>query len=50
MGQVGNTYLNFALWAVAILPAWLVIKDFGTKEDFKLAREEKLSPSGDDMS
>lgn len=27
--QVGAVYWNFALWAVAIFPAWLVIKEFG---------------------
>jgi hypothetical protein len=27
--EVGAVYWNFALWAVAIWPAWLVIKEFG---------------------
>jgi hypothetical protein len=27
--QVGGVYLNFGLWAIAILPAWLVIRHFG---------------------
>jgi hypothetical protein len=27
--EVGAVYWNFALWAVAILPAWLVVKEFG---------------------
>ena len=27
--EVGAIYWNFALWAVAIVPAWLVIKEFG---------------------
>lgn len=27
--EVGAVYWNFALWAVAILPAWLVLKEFG---------------------
>ncbi|OQO12397.1 hypothetical protein B0A48_03039 [Cryoendolithus antarcticus] len=39
MGQVGCIYLNFGLWAIAIVPAWLVIKDFGIGGDKKLARE-----------
>lgn len=39
MGQVGNVYLNFALWAIALVPAWLVLKEFGTREDTKVARE-----------
>ncbi|KAF2017941.1 MFS general substrate transporter [Aaosphaeria arxii CBS 175.79] len=28
---VGSTYLNFALWAVSIVPAWLVVSKIGTK-------------------
>ncbi|KIW44183.1 uncharacterized protein PV06_05213 [Exophiala oligosperma] len=28
-GEVGGVYLNFSLWALALVPAWLVIKDFG---------------------
>lgn len=27
--QVGAVYWNFALWAVAIVPAWLVVREFG---------------------
>lgn len=27
---IGGVYLNFALYAVAIIPAWLVIRQFGT--------------------
>jgi hypothetical protein len=27
--EVGAVYWNFALWGVAIYPAWLVLKDFG---------------------
>jgi hypothetical protein len=30
--EVGAVYWNFALWAVAILPAWLVIKEFGEEK------------------
>ncbi|UQC86616.1 major facilitator superfamily transporter [Colletotrichum lupini] len=29
-GEVGAIYLNFALWAVAIGPAWLVLRHFGS--------------------
>lgn len=36
--EVGAVYWNFALWAVAILPAWLVLKDFGG--DSKAAIEQ----------
>ncbi|KAL0265406.1 hypothetical protein SLS55_001373 [Diplodia seriata] len=27
--EVGGVYFNFALWAVSIWPAWLVLKQFG---------------------
>ncbi|QIW96395.1 hypothetical protein AMS68_001913 [Peltaster fructicola] len=30
MGQVGAVYLNFGLWAVSILPVWLVIRRLGS--------------------
>lgn len=43
MDQVGNVYLNFAFWAVAILPTWLVIREYGTKDDVNVARDEKRS-------
>jgi MFS family permease len=29
MGRFGCVYLNFALWAISIVPAWLVIKEIG---------------------
>ncbi|PCG98012.1 Major facilitator superfamily domain, general substrate transporter [Penicillium occitanis (nom. inval.)] len=43
MGTVGDIYLNFGLWALALFPAWLVIKEIGvTKGDLKVEREETL--------
>lgn len=30
--EVGAIYWNFALWAVAIIPAWLVLREFGGEE------------------
>ncbi|KIW56638.1 hypothetical protein PV05_05279 [Exophiala xenobiotica] len=27
--QVGGVYINFGLWAAALWPAWLVVRDFG---------------------
>ncbi|KAH8722332.1 hypothetical protein GQ44DRAFT_587131, partial [Phaeosphaeriaceae sp. PMI808] len=27
--EVGAIYWNFALWAVSIYPAWLVLREFG---------------------
>ncbi|KAF4450287.1 hypothetical protein F53441_6570 [Fusarium austroafricanum] len=29
--EVGGVYFNFALWAVSLFPAWLVLKDFGSR-------------------
>ncbi|KAH8691384.1 DUF895 domain membrane protein [Talaromyces proteolyticus] len=44
MATVGNVYLNFGLWALALIPAWLVIKDIGvTKGDLKIERERALA-------
>lgn len=40
MGSIGSVYLNFGLWAIAIVPAWFVIKEIGvTIVDKKLQRE-----------
>ena len=33
IAQVGGVYLNFGLWAIAIVPAWLVIRHFGQDKD-----------------
>ncbi|KAH8202113.1 hypothetical protein TruAng_003691 [Truncatella angustata] len=38
--KVGGIYLNFGLWAVAIFPAWLVLRHFG--------QDNKVSSSDDD--
>ncbi|KIK71469.1 hypothetical protein GYMLUDRAFT_33646 [Collybiopsis luxurians FD-317 M1] len=35
--EVGGVYINFGLWAVAILPAWLVARKFGVN---RLDQEE----------
>jgi hypothetical protein len=44
MGSVGDIYLNFALWAIALFPAWLVVKEIGvTKGDLKIERERALA-------
>ena len=34
MGSVGAVYINFGLWAVAIAPAWLLIRHFGADWDY----------------
>ncbi|GAD93853.1 DUF895 domain membrane protein [Paecilomyces variotii No. 5] len=42
MASIGNIYLNFALWAVALVPAWIVTKDIGvTLGDRKVERETR---------
>lgn len=42
---MGGIYLNFALWALAIIPGWLVIKDIGTIiGDKKMERESEALP------
>jgi hypothetical protein len=46
MARTGSTYLNFALWAISLYPAWLVISKFGhSLGDKKLAREEAVQES-----
>ncbi|CAG8249968.1 unnamed protein product [Penicillium olsonii] len=42
MAAVGSIYLNFGLWAIAILPAWLVVKQIGgVFGDKKIERESR---------
>lgn len=31
IAQVGGVYANFALWALSIGPAWLVVRQFGSR-------------------
>lgn len=46
IASVGGVYLNFALWALAIVPGWLVIKDIGTAiGDKKIERESAGLPT-----
>lgn len=38
--DVGGIYLNFGLWALALVPGWFVVKEIGVSlGDRKLARE-----------
>ncbi|KAF2677870.1 MFS general substrate transporter [Lentithecium fluviatile CBS 122367] len=37
--QVGGVYWNFALWGVAVWPAWLVLREFGTVKEGDKADE-----------
>ena len=40
IAEVGGVHLNFGLWALALLPGWLVVKEIGvTLGDKKLERE-----------
>jgi hypothetical protein len=41
MGEVGCIYMNFGLWALAIVPSWLVIRQFGLHSDDKKVDREK---------
>ena len=43
MGEVGCVYLNFGLWAISLVPAWLVIKEIGTKYSKARREHEGLS-------
>lgn len=44
MGQFGAVYVNFALWAVSIVPAWFVIKEFGVR--MGRVRDERSDEKG----
>lgn len=33
MASVGGVYLNFGLWAVSLIPAWLVVNKIGVSKD-----------------
>ncbi|KAI4853534.1 MFS general substrate transporter [Aureobasidium sp. EXF-8845] len=51
MARTGSIYLNFALWAISLYPAWLVISKFeDSLGDKKLAREEAVQESVLDSS
>ena len=40
--QVGGVYLNFSLWFLALVPAWLVIRKIGVSlGDSKVDRDEQ---------
>jgi hypothetical protein len=41
MGQVGCIYMNFGLWAIALIPSWLVVRQFGLHSDDKKVDREK---------
>lgn len=38
--SVGGVYLNFGLWALALVPGWIIVKEIGVSlGDRKLERE-----------
>ncbi|KAI0136200.1 major facilitator superfamily transporter [Xylariales sp. AK1849] len=41
-GEVGAIYINYGLWAVAILPAWLVLRHFGHSDKVTEREEDVL--------
>lgn len=41
--QVGGIYMNFILWAVAIFPAWLVVRHIGIKQETQWDQESSGS-------
>ncbi|KAL7908723.1 MFS general substrate transporter [Trichoderma velutinum] len=41
--QVGGIYMNFALWGIAIAPAWLVVRRIGGNKDGQWDRESGRS-------
>jgi hypothetical protein len=48
MGQVGCIYMNFGLWALALVPSWLVIRQFGLHSDDKKVDREKRRLDGEE--
>ena len=49
MAQSANVYLNFGLWGLSLIPAWMVIKEIGvTLGDKKVGRE--LGSEGSDQN
>lgn len=44
MADVGGVYINFGLWALALIPGWLVVRQIGvTLGDRKLDREGRTA-------
>ncbi|KIP03687.1 hypothetical protein PHLGIDRAFT_121349 [Phlebiopsis gigantea 11061_1 CR5-6] len=42
-GTVGGSALNFGLWGVSLLPAWLVIREIGVTLEGRVEREARLA-------
>ena len=51
MASVGGVYLNFGLWAVSLIPAWLVVSKIGVSLNGEETHKERVgSPLSDDLS
>lgn len=48
MGQVGCIYMNFGLWALALLPGWLIVRQFGSHSDDKKVDRERSRLESDE--
>jgi hypothetical protein len=45
MASVGSVYLNFSLWGLSLIPAWLIIHEIGgAVGDRKVERESAGLP------
>lgn len=42
--EVGAIYMNFGLWGVSIIPAWMVLRHFGARRE--VVAEESSNGSG----
>lgn len=48
MGQVGCIYMNFGLWALALVPGWLIVREFGLHSDDKKVDRERRRLESDE--
>lgn len=47
--RAGGVYMNFALWAIAIAPGWLVVRHFGVDmEDSASTTSSPAEPASED--
>ena len=44
--RFGGVYLNFGLWAVALLPAWLVLRHYGVTAGFSAEERAEALQEG----
>lgn len=42
--EVGAIYMNFGIWGVSIIPAWMVLRHFGARKE--VVAEESGGTSG----